>query len=93
MSILTVNYGYPYEIIVVGKFASGATAISPISNMTKAVVFNDELDGMIPLNLLPDFTVNAYRLGKWLGLGKLFIFCACGTGWEPHSAQREKLVG
>jgi hypothetical protein len=48
---------------------------------------------MIPLNLLPDFTVNAYRLGKWLGLDKLFIFCACGTGWEPHSAQREKLVG
>jgi hypothetical protein len=33
MSILTVNYGYPYEIIVVGKFASGATAISPISKI------------------------------------------------------------
>jgi hypothetical protein len=47
--------------MLVGKFGNYATALCPISKMTTPMVDLNESEDIIPLNLLPDFVVNAYR--------------------------------
>jgi hypothetical protein len=63
--------------MIVGYFDSSACAVDPISNMTQAIVMEDRLCDIYPLNLLPDFMVNSYRPKDTIliGIGQPSTLC------------------